>query len=344
MKKVMLALSVIGLLSVNLMAETQPSVGNPTVGDSVSTAPNVKSIGAPPRFNSLVKTPISSLGGTIGNVTVTPVLGPTMSSVSWSSFATKLVADARNRSVKLSPTVITDPTDYTVCYGKVSWSNLIYSTSSAMWGGKLNPASPFQNEKGQIVSQLVQAESVSGDNTISMSMLSVSCESSDGGNILGDQILFIPADYSSLAIGIRSDGTVITSGRSDQKVARIILITSMKLFNGGANQAGLDQVENWVAGKGNFTITYSAQIIGDAGSTAFAPVSILGYSNVRPLVSINRQSGVISVTGGENRYYSIMTTTDLNGSSWQSAGSVYGNGNIPMTFTGNRKFFRAVAQ
>lgn len=348
MKKAMLALSVIGLLSVNLMAVKELPVGDPTVGDSVSTALGAKSNlgGLHPNLFGLVKMPVttSSLGGTIGTVSATPILGPAPSSVDYPAFAANVMNDAKNRNVRTQTNAITSPTDYTICHGKIDWWNTVYSsTSSYLWDDKLDPLAPFQNQKGHIISQLIQAESFGGD-TISMSMLSVSSGSSDGNNVLGDQLLFVPADYSSLAIGIRSNGTMITSGPSTQKAARVIFLTTMKLFNGGGTQAGLNQVRDWVFNKGNFTIRYMVQIIDDPGSTTFASVSINGYSNARPTIGINRQTGVIFLTGSEDRYYLIMTTTDLSGSSWQSIGSIYGNGSMPIAFVGNRKFLRAVAQ
>ena len=278
----------------------------------------------------------------IGRLSVTPVLGPSMWSPSWNSFATKLVTDAKNRTLNMVPAVsVTDPTMYTVLpSGKVSWYNFVYSTQTGMWAGDFPIGAPFDVERGQVVIGLSQAESVSGGNDISLSMISVTSGSSDPGNTLGDTLSFeLGLDYTPLAIGIKADGSLVTSGSSTEKVARVIFLTQMKMFDGGDSLTGLNAVKNWIGLQGNFRVTYTIQFAGIPESKVSTAVSLSGFSNQRPTVTIT-PDGVTIKNGEIGRSYMIQSAPSVTGP-WQAIGTVSSGGTIAIKRDVAMQFYRA---
>lgn len=273
---------------------------------------------------------------------VTPVLGPSLQSASFNQFASKLINDAVAKTINMAPHTVTSPTDYTVLSnGKISPSNLILSTVEHTWAATLHPPAPFDQEYGQLLLLLVQAESKTGADNISLAMVAVG--GSDNLNVLNNTLTFrVADDYGVYAIGIKADGTVVGNGPSTQLVSRVIFITRMKMFNGGDTQRGIDQATSWIV-QVNLTLTYYARIIGDPDSYSAVTLSLTGYANNRPTMSISNLSSIV-LSGAENRLYILQSAPAIEGP-WQNTGlTITGNGSVPFQPTNNTGFFRVVGQ
>lgn len=276
-------------------------------------------------------------------ITVTPIHIAAQPSTSWTSGADQVVADAIAGTLSTN-TAVSDPGDYAVCNYRIYWWSLVYSTGTHMWEGVLNPPAPFDQEFGRNVWALVDVRSVSGEDDLSLSMLTVTTSSSDG-NVLGSAVSFADKSYTPRAVAVRKDGSMITSGSSTQKGARILVLVKSPLFNVGGTQSGLDQVKNWVNANEVYTLGYEAQVIGDGATKSKASVSTAGSADVKPFGLSISPEGQLSIIGGEaNRYYRVYSKTSLPGGTWKLAGVVNGADTIKVPMNGATMFFRAVAQ
>jgi len=338
MKKTTIPLAIMLIatsVSVLTSASATSESGIPSVNQSASTAGGSPS-GGQKAFQNLTASTASDPSGFL---TVVPVLGPTMTSSSFSPFAANVLADAMANN--FHDGLGNSPTNYALCHGVIRATNLVYSQTTPLWGAILNPPAPFDSEKGQVVSLVVAARSFDGKDSISLTMISETTKSSDSGNVLGGGLTLDSSAYSALAVGKKADGTLVTDGDGAQLVKELYFIIKPTLFNGGATQDGLNQVFTWVGQQVSFSISYTLQFVGQPETAVTAKVSIAGYSNVRPTLTISGNS--LSLTKGESgRVYTILSSPNVNGPwslfGWQNAG-----GQIPITASGNQ-FFKAMAQ
>ncbi len=272
-------------------------------------------------------------------IKVTPVLLAAQPSSSWTAGADKVIADALE-DLPLTNTAVVAPTDYATCDYRIGWQNLVYSTSTNMWDGRLNPVAPFNGEYGRVVWALVDAQSVSGNDDLSLDMIEVITASNDG-NALGKTIEFVGDNYTPRALAVKKDGTKLVNGPTSGKGKRVLALVKSPLFNIGGTQVGLDEVRDWVASYGVYALTYTAQVVGNDATRSKAKVST---SDVMSLFSLRLQSDQLSIVGGESdRDYAVYSSATVNGN-WRFVGILHGNTVITVPVTGEATFFKAVAQ
>jgi hypothetical protein len=210
--------------------------------------------------------------------------------------ANKLVTDAKTGALKSN-------TDYMVCENnQITWSNLIVSSSAGC----------------RVVAVCVDVVSSSDD--ISLDMISVVSLSKDG-NYLGRTNSFGDKAYTPIAIGIKSDGSVITSGLASQKVSRVIVIVFPRLFGGGDTQSGLDEVKNWVTGFKNYTVKYTVSV-GNESSQLIT--SIVGV----PVLAISRDGQLSIINAVPGFKYPIQGKMSFSRGNWYTVGVIEGSASI----------------
>lgn len=264
---------------------------------------------------------------------------------SWSAAISNAVYDAKAGLLTTNAT-ISLPTQYAVCNYHIAWPSLVYSYTNPEWNGILNPASPFDSQLGgPDVGVIIVARATSGGDDISLDMLSITGFSNDG-NQLGGALTFGGDSYTSLAIGVMVDGTLITSGSASQKCEYVILWSQSKLFNNGDTQSGLDQDNSWVSSFHPYNLTYTAQIIGDNSTISSTTVSTAPSPTVPPISSLKLSilssgSGTMTMSipnASTNFSYSIGFKSSLARSdSWQLFAVVQGTNSFsaPISTSGD---------
>ncbi len=350
MKTKALITSLVASATIVLATNAAETITPPPTGDSVTSS----------AVNANVKKGLQAAGikanvlasGQPAVVSVTPLLMVNIDSPSWPAAADKAIADALAGTIT-TRTSITVPTDYAICDFKIAWSNLVESTTVPMWGGMLNPPSPFNNELGgPLVWQLLDARATSGQNELSLDMLSLTTVSSDG-NALGDTISFNGDSYTARAIAINANGTTNSSGVASEKGVRVLALTCTKLFNGGDTQDRLTAVNTWVNQKSPYKITYTAMVGGDGTTASFATVStitppVLPAAPTLAIVNNGNGSGIISLSGATaTEQYQILSSASVLGP-WSLVGLVTANGagkgSLAITAGASAQFYRAKAQ
>jgi hypothetical protein len=273
-------------------------------------------------------------------IRLTSVLLPVKSSPSWIPATDALIADIKNGTLKTN-TAATNPTQYVVCGYRVNWYNFGYSTTAHLWQTNLNPAAPFAIEYGQVLFNVMDIQSYSGLDDTSLDMSLLRAFSSDG-NVLGSTMTFGGQSLSPRAMLFKADGTIVTNGPTSQKGVRIIVPVANSLFNGCGTQAGLNEVEQWINSFGNFSVTYTAQIIGNDATRSSVKVGI-AENPAPPMLHLRHSS--IMIHGGEiDRSYLIYSAAQLPGTNWVFEGLVSGTNSYIIPMNGFAKFYRATVQ
>src|ERR1035437_7523134 len=274
---------------------------------------------------------------------------PKISSPSWTTAANSLITDAEAGKLNTATTV-SSPTQYAVVATNhlVSWTNLVLSTPTPLWGGLLNPPAPFNVELGgPSVWILIDAWSSSGGDTISLDQLSVTSVSAPDGNNLGTNTTFTGLSYTPRAIAIKSDGTVITSGSTSQKGKRVLVLVQNKLFSADT-QLGLNTVQNWINYYSPYTWKYAVQVIGDNNTLSSTTVSTAAINVPVPVISITATSGTtasVSVSNGiSGAEYQIWATKFVAPGSWQLVSVLNSNNSLSVSTSTGSMFYRASVQ
>ncbi len=283
-------------------------------------------------------------------ITLTPVLMPARLSPSWPSAAQNAVNDAMNGYLIFGSRPEANPTNYVLCSGKINAGNLEYALATPLWDGLQYPPAPYNNELGQVVWSVLDIMSSSSTDDLSLSMLQVRFNSSDPNNILGDTQSYMESTYTPEAIGVRADGSVVNGGPSTQMVHRVIFIVQSKLFNGGDSQSAIIQEQDWIAEQvslsGDFSLEYSAQVMGDPTSLATATVYIV-HSPLPPKLILTGREGYgvyISVDNGTpTAYYTIYSAPTIDGS-WSWYAILQGKNQLGIPTGMGTFFFRAVTE
>lgn len=339
-----LAASAAIISAANAAEQTPPTTGESVTSSGLAGKPS-KASPSGIRMNALTS-------GQPAVVSVTPLLMVNIDSPNWPAAANEAIADALAGTLT-ARTNISAPTDYAVCNYRISWSNLVESITTPMWGGMLNPQSPFNNELGgPLIWQLLDARAVSGLNELSLDMLSLTAFSSDG-NALGATIGFIGDSYTVRAIVVKADGTTNNSGDASQKGVRVLALTCTKLFNGGDTQAGLTAVDTWVNQKSPYSITYTAMVGGDRTTTSLATVStatptVLPAAPTLSVLNNGNIFGAIALANGTpDEQYQVLSSASVLGP-WSLVGLItanhIGNGSVAVTAGASAQFYRAKAQ
>lgn len=226
--------------------------------------------------------------------TVTPVLLPTAGSPNWATAVGSVLNDVRTTNV-LRSAPVTAPTQYTIpAFQKLEWWMLAESTSAAMWRGELNPPPAFASEKGQRLWHIIRVRTTDASEGISLGAVTLTHSSTDG-NVLGETISMASTSYSSLALGVKADGGLITSGSASQAAKEVLFLVMGKGFDGGGTQGGLDQIRTWVTGR-PYAISMMASV-GGRTSKSSSYLTPPALPEVRLVHS--RPSNLLALTGGK---------------------------------------------
>lgn len=250
------------------------------------------------------------------NIIITPILLPAQNSPTWQTLADKVIADAL--AGKITTNTMATPTNYALGNYSLSWSNLVYATNDLVW---------LTNNFVQWL--LVDARDTSGADNIALDMLTVSHTSSDGG-ILNGTLGFTGLGYTARAPLIRSDGTMVTNAPASTKGKRVLVLAFLPLFNGGDTQAGRDQVMNWVNSHQPYSVSFSAQVIGEPTSLASATTSTAGNHIPAPTLVIDG-SGISVDQASPGVIYQIEVRAGLRSTnSWTSWATITGTNRYPL--------------
>lgn len=105
-------------------------------------------------------------------------------------------------------------------------------TSPSSVGHIASPANGLvlkAGQSGNIVWWWLKVTAAEGE-TISLADINGKLMSSDPGNVLGRNISFVGRSYAHLAFGIKTDGTVVESGSSDQQVKTVVVGIGSQYF------------------------------------------------------------------------------------------------------------------
>jgi hypothetical protein len=278
-------------------------------------------------------------------VSITPLLMPMLNTADGITAGNAIIAAALAGTLNYNTGPITGPTQFTVSGYKVDWTNIVYSTTVSMWGGMLNP--PFPSFGGPLQTLLIEGWAPLGD--LSMDQLTISATSSDG-NILAGTVGFVNTSYTSDAVCVRLDGTIITNGASSQQGKHILVLVQLPLFNGGGTQTGLDDVHNWWNLHQPYILGYTAGVIGNSASQTSATVTSqpdVTFSQATNLVivaQVNTQGDtVLSIpTAPTNLFFQVQSSPIVGpGAIWQKVAGIYGtNGFIATPVANTNVFYR----
>lgn len=319
-----------------------PAFGQLTTGNSVGSAgqssAEERGYAAPLGMRKL------STGG--ANVTALVVRMPSRFSPGWSISASNLIADAIADKINMVPHELTFIGDYSVCNGKFSWYNTMYSRDLPLWKDELNPVGTFAGQFGETPHILLRANSKDGGNSIPLSRSFVSAASSDTSHLLTDTYYFNNTSYTDLAPGFTAEGNKIASGSSDTPVAKYFALAEMKLFNGAGSADGIRQIKDYVLGNGNFTINYLVGITGDTSSQFTTSVSLNGPGVITaPKIVLTPAAGGGSATlmlenGTIGSSYQLQFSSDLR--TWGQVGVIGNSGTVTVPFTSTNGFWRVI--
>ncbi len=284
------------------------SFAQPVVGDSVSGASVSTTASKPARK-------MAGNGGFVGgivNVRIIPVLGKPLDPGDGWLEPRQFVDDLINNREYWVPAIT----------GPISWKSLVYAEVNGV-----------ATTDWPVVQQMVVIESIDDSNSISIDMVSMeSVETPTGA--LSDVYNVGNRSYSSAAIGVRSDGTIVTGGPSNQMVSKIVMVFQMRLFTGGASKVGRDEARSWVLRQAEYTVTYKVSMRDREVRGGEASVTV-----ERPHLTISRN--FVTLVGDEPEYpYDIQYTEKVTGP-WRNLVVAWPGDNIPITTTGTAKYFRA---
>lgn len=252
---------------------------------------------------------------------VTPIkMVPKSAGDIWVSAATKVMADAIAGTLKDT----TGESGYMLCKGQVMLSDLVYATYTTR----------------QVVCQVVDLRSKAG--LLSMGKIAVTSKSSDSFGALNDTYVFDGIDHTAFAVLIKADGTMVTSGSSDQAGVRVVVLVFMKTFLAETPKQDVE-AQNWMAGYADYSVYYSAQIRGDNSTKVSVGVSLNGItppvSGSGKLEFLNSGLRLADRSGS----YTIWTSSSLKGQRTVLM-DISGEQVVPVLTTNHTQFYWAVAK
>lgn len=161
----------------------------------------------------------------------------------------------------------------------------------------------------------IVVSAASSGETVSLADISVVLSSSDDNNTFDKTVSFSGTAYSSFAIGIRTDGTEITSGSANQQAHRVIVAVGSKSFP-TSSSADEQAVRDWFYQFRTWSTT--AVVTANGASASFtlmkSPARLMSWITTGKLfVSTENSLDPLS--------YGIQTSTNLSGL-WTSAGTI----------------------
>jgi hypothetical protein len=328
----MLCVAVIVGFGINDTCQAAPPTA-PLVGEIVTSA------GPPVKTSENVAKPASLSSGSVA-IRLTPIYLPNINSVSWTPAANAVISDAEAGTLTTNTTVAL-PTQYAVVNPinhLVGWSNLVLNTSTSA------------DLDDPTVWILVDAQSLAGQNIVSLDSLQVTSASSPDGNYLGTNTTFTGLSYTPRAVAIQANGVIITNGPASQQGKRVLVLVQNKMFS-ASSPAALNIAQNWMNYYNPYFWKNSVQVIGDNTTLSSTTVSTSPLNIPSPFsISITpngESSELLSILNASpNLSYQIWSSTSLSSPvSWQFAGLINGTNAIPITITASGSmFYRASVQ
>ena len=243
-------------------------------------------------------------------------------------------------------TLVLNPTNYGWCGYSIGWSNLVFAYSNSMWAGVNDPPVPFVGQHGQVLSFLIDAQTLDGSDTLSLDMENLQVASKDG-NVLGSSINFVGLYQTPQAPLFKANGTIITNGPTSQLGNRTLVVVQPPLFNGGDFASGNNQVHTWVDSIGDYEVDVTAKVGNDA-STITSVVLNTRSLPVAPKLQFDK-NGIVGIGYGQtNRTYAVYGRANADSGTWLLVGNVTGTTNslqaVPAGQVKNsaNRFYKAV--
>ncbi len=290
---------------------------------------------------SLVGAKSALIKGVVGKVltagavvNITTLVGPPKSADSWVAAADEVVHQWLHHGVITNST---SPTGFRRLGPRIGWLDLVYSTSTSLHNGVLNPAAPYANERGEVVWLLVEAQSMNG-NDLSLDMITVAATSTGGA--LNDSQSFVGMTHTPRAPLVLADGSVINSGSTAQLGNRVAVLVILKLFNGGATQSGLDQVRDYVTGSSPYVMNYTAGISGhpEISVTRTLSTSATAVTPLAPMLVMGR--GIIYIpNAGLGDSFNLYSRPLVDSGRWMFTGKIMGKTPIVIPMADSKRFY-----
>jgi hypothetical protein len=166
-----------------------------------------------------------------------------------------------------------------------------------------NPPSPWENERGGLPWEIVDVTAPDGS-TVALADITGKFTSTDSTNALGKTVSFSGTLYSDYAIGIKSDGSVVTSGPATERVKRVIVAIGSKSFVAN-NATEMKGVRDYINSFPNWRLSFELSV---QGTTVTNTMSRL------PLISAKNEGGMFWVTAedtGDTKSYLIQESSNV---------------------------------
>jgi len=226
---------------------------------------------------------------------------------------------------------------------------LIKDTGTLPSGAKTNITDPrlatyvvptnFVN--GSTVWSFVELKARNAGETVSLSQITFVSRSLDPANSLGKTNTFGARDYTETAIGIRADGSVITSGPSSQECVRVIVGIGWKSYVANT-PAQVQEVIDYIAQYPNWGINPFVSAGGATFSRTLTTVDPQAQAE-KPMLSVALVSGVPNLVVGHSANhtmtYEVQTSTTMNGT-FSAFTNVVAGGSYPLSSSTNTLFVR----
>ncbi len=226
---------------------------------------------------------------------------------------------------------------------------LVKDTGTLPTGAKTNLADPrlatyvsaTNFVGGSTIWSFVELKARNVGETVSLSQITFISRSLDSANSLGKTNVFTSRDYSETAIGIRADGSVISSGPSSQECARVIVGIGWKSYVANT-PAQVQEVIDYIAQFPNWGINPFVS----AGSATFSKTLTLVDPTTpaeKPMLSIVDVSGVPNLVVGHSTdhtaTYEVQSSATMNGT-FTTFTNVMAGKNYPLSSPTNTLFVR----
>ena len=231
-------------------------------------------------------------------------------------------------------------TTYLTNGAAVPWWAHVFSQSAPMFAGSLSVRPGFENERGYTTTTIGRFRAPVGKK-INLNMLTRTVwDTSDigQGQVAGHGSLYDVREYANLAYTPLArgynDGVLIDSGSGNQEVDEILVAFWNFPYNGGGTQQGLDEVEAYIMGQTNFTLTFTIE----AGGVSVARDMETRPAWVPPVLMVTREGETLTV--GVSGSAGVLETAEALGGPWRSLMNVDAQTAYTLTGLGPVQFFR----
>lgn len=204
--------------------------------------------------------------------------------------------------------------------------------------GNFNVASPWNSQRGGTIWWWIIV-SANGSETVALSDLTVVLASFDPQNSLGKTTTFLNNSYTSTAIGVNADGSMVTSGSASQRVKRVIVGVGQKSYT-AKTAADVTEIRNYIGQFGkNWGISCEVKVGGSSNSAILTGTPTQVVVVAKPKLSIVNVAGkatLVVENNGNASFYFIQSAAKVGGP-YSDFMSVKAGDSVPLNSPG---FFR----